>query len=1055
MSASELKQRHKQAGGDSFAWKRAAAILKAKREGASLPPVVWPELWDILRWYAHNRGYDGNSRWARASEETSGLESDSEKEQTARALMNEYKATTMAETIAAYTEHYEREVALWVQEQRKDKIRHFKGLGAAFPREIVIAEVRSILEALKGKLPHVDDTLIRCLLSDGNADVVAWSVIPVQGLQLPKRYQGGLLFGQLVPRFDNRIIGQCPIWYARRAAEMKAAGISEGHALRRAAIEAKLPSKNSPEFLRFRWAMQLANLFGVRPGQTESQPMTAEHRRKLTILAEQQGAFSAGEFKKTVRSITGWTRDNLDQTLLHPDAENALILDPVQRAIRNSPLKEIWPELPPIIQKRLRGKLRRARSVKIGTVRQWAGEMPSFDAILHHHIDRTNTKKGRGKELLTLDALLETEIRIEFPTGRAPYARPVLRQTIDEILNPSDPLSPRHPRESGGCLEQTEHLREAQLCRRLEDQTNNHLVRHRLLILERLLNDLISAPEFASNDKRRISSLTIEVNRDLRNLAGKTAKEIAQDLGIRLGDFKRVAANVEAECQRRGIQITAGLIRKARIAEDLRWTCPYTGQKYELAALIDGAVDKDHVIPHADRQSDSLDSLVITYSAVNKWKGRRTALQFITEEGGKPVPGQPSLSVLPLERYKSFVEALDIRNGHDDDKQRKKRRKQRLLLAVYEEKDFTPRDLTVTSHLVRLGAQVLQRHFLDLPRDERPPTVSIPGSVTAEVRKAWNLLGCLATASPQTAGKTKTEIRGVTHLHHALDACVLGLATHFFPRHGSLWAAMVKAGKVNAEEGPTLWRAMVQRRPSTQEQALLRGTGLYRADPEGRMRLGDLDNSVKDEIRLRLAEKRVVQHLPADMSGVKIEENTRGIAGMDGDRVLLRQLAPRDAKSGIRLAAKKTPERPEKLLGFKPGGGIGKLQKQAGVRVITDNFGVAILDFASDPEERFAIVPWHRVWHRLRELRVKNQGRRVTLIRNGNLIRIRAGNFAGIWRVFSAKNNSSGMALDIGWPDVVRLQNKTEGHKINVLLASLVKGGLEVIPSNLVGTSSS
>ena len=33
--------------------------------------------------------------------------------------------------------------------------------------------------------------------------------------------------------------------------------------------------------------------------------------------------------------------------------------------------------------------------------------------------------------------------------------------------------------------------------------------------------------------------------------------------------------------------------------------------------------------------------------------------------------------------------------------------------------------------LVRLGAQVLQRAF---PKDQRPPVVSLPGSVTGEVR---------------------------------------------------------------------------------------------------------------------------------------------------------------------------------------------------------------------------------------------------------------------------------------------------------------------------------
>ena len=46
----------------------------------------------------------------------------------------------------------------------------------------------------------------------------------------------------------------------------------------------------------------------------------------------------------------------------------------------------------------------------------------------------------------------------------------------------------------------------------------------------------------------------------------------------------------------------------------------------------------------------------------------------------------------------------------------------------------------------------------------------------------------LELANPQVLDengqvKTKTEIRDITHLHHALDACVLGLASHFIPNN--------------------------------------------------------------------------------------------------------------------------------------------------------------------------------------------------------------------------------------------------------------------------------
>ncbi len=199
----------------------------------------------------------------------------------------------------------------------------------------------------------------------------------------------------------------------------------------------------------------------------------------------------------------------------------------------------------------------------------------------------------------------------------------------------------------------------------------------------------------------------------------------------------RVADKLEKafaeESNGKSIRITAGLIRKARIAEDLGWKCPYTGQTYEPKDLVTRRVDKDHIVPRSERASDSLDSLAVTFSAVNKWKGKRTAYQFVEQEQGKPVPDLPNLSIMSLPRYKQFVEDLESYKGHDDDKRRKKKRKELMLLPKYEEKEFTPRDLTQTSQLVRLGAQVLKRTFSDCK--EKPVVISLPGSVTGTVRK--------------------------------------------------------------------------------------------------------------------------------------------------------------------------------------------------------------------------------------------------------------------------------------------------------------------------------
>jgi CRISPR/Cas system Type II protein with McrA/HNH and RuvC-like nuclease domain len=500
-------------------------------------------------------------------------------------------------------------------------------------------------------------------------------------------------------------------------------------------------------------------------------------------------------------------------------------------------------------------------------------------------------------------------------------------------------------------------------------------------------------------------------------------------LGRRLSNHHGVAEKLEKDLEGKTfngqpIQITAGLIRKARIAEDLNWTCPYTGKTYDALNLVSRQVDKDHIIPRSLRPSDSLDSLVVTFAEVNRMKGQRTAWQFVSDMQSQVVEGSPQLSIVSLTRFKQCVEGLESYKGHDDDKRRKKKRKELLLLPNYEEKGFVPRDLTVTSQLVRLGAQIIKKNFAEI--EKQPVVVSLPGSVTGTVRKGWNLLGCLSLAAPQvkeTDGgiKNKTDIRNLTHLHHALDACVLGLASHYLPNNGGLWEVMLK------------------RNPNDHEKALLRTTGYFDFDSQGRFGLTELPEVLKEQIRQRLAEKRVVQHIPADMSGMRVEENTRGLVGIENGRVSLRQQS-RDAKTG-KITIKETEESAAKVIGLQP----GKLAPQKGVRVITDNFGVAILDHAAEGEERFVIIPWHKVWPRIQELKARNAGKEPRILRNGQLVKLTSGKRKGTWRIFSIKNNSSGMALDLGLPD------ELYPSWINSLLKSLLRDGLTVMQTTFTG----
>ena len=986
--------------GCAWPWLLAAQVLKERK------PLTWPELWNILRWYAHNRGYDGNRGWS-ISQESESAEDDTEKLGNARDLMDKHHASSMAETLCA-------ELGLPSDGQKRASRIRVKGvLEAAFPRDIVVAEVGRILHAQFGKLKGVDEHFATTLFSD-------WTVLPCKEIKLPNRYNGGLLFGQLHPRFDNRIISKCPI---------------TGH---------KVPLKNTSEFLRFRWAMILANIRVSSAGQDGLRALSCDERCKLDQQMQERGAMTEGELKKAVREVTCCEIDNLDTMLMHPDAARSLHSDPLRELTTRKNIAPHWATLPPEIQARARGWLRRGKQVTLGSLR---GALTSPDAIAAFDAAQSAAPKtGRGRKKPTGETdPLATVLRLQPEPGRAPYSRPILLQATKEVMTGKD------PRAEGGCLYITDEMRKREQASSVDNQTNNHLVRHRLVILERLTRDVVN--EFAAGDYGRVSQITIEVNRDLRTMSGKTTKERAQEQGARLADFKHTTGFLEEQLADNPAQITAGLIRKVRIAQDLEWKCPYTGKEYGLNDILSGAIDKDHVVPRADRTSDSLDSLVLTFSAVNKMKGRRTALQFISDEASRTVPDTPNLAIYTKDQYEEFVRKLDSRRGHGDDQARKKRRKELMSTLRYEAKEFLPRDLTITSQLVRLGAQALGKLFAGVKTS--PRIISLPGSVTGMARRSWGLLGCLSRANPQAADKTKTEIRDITHLHHALDACVLGMVNTIIPANGAVWSAMIR------------------RKPSLSEWKTLHDTGAFARDNEGGVQMLDVPKDAKDNLGLKLAERRVVQHMPVDMGGLKSDETVwrlMDFADNSPSTLKLKQLFhaknlpelesnaatayiihwKRKGK-GLTAPSKILKETnsywiewdevaKKKLIGLAP----GKLSALKAVKVISENYGIAL-----DPVPE--VIPFHKVWHQLKELKLKNAGKTARVLRNGQIINIPTGRYQGVWRIFSCKANSKALCVDIGKPDVVRYNGPSEGMRINVNLGTLIKDGLTVQDCKLTG----
>lgn len=975
-------------------------------DGATLS---WQEIWHILRWYAHNRGYDGNNRWSRQEEN----EEDTEKEKAAKLLMEKHGTQSMAETVCAV-------LGIDPKLDRISSDRPFKTLNAAFPRKVVREEVLFILHKHVGHLPRLDKSFIESIVQR-ETDSPGWKSIPVPSLQLPKRYVGGLLFGQLVPRFDNRIISTCPI---------------SGE---------KVPNKSTREFLEYRWAMLLANI------KADGKPLSSEQRQAIHEMMLSKGKLTPTELRQQVEEITGTTQTNIRASFeIHPDSKDALILDPVT-ALREKAcqplgakaffeLSMFWPHLPAPVQKRAEGRWRKRRSVNLAWLREQLlreeGSLDALDRAIQNAWDADQAKKK--PQFITRDHLLRKPFTPEFPSGRAPYSRPTMRSVVEFVLS-----TDRHPTEVGGPIYRSPEILQRERERSLSEQTNNHLIRHRLLLLQRLTTDIIK--QYAQGDASRVTDIVIEVARDLQEFSGLTAKTMAAELTKRLSHFKSAVKYLQENAP--DLPLTGSLIRKCRIAMDMNWECPFTGKRFDAIDLP--KMEREHLIPFADRPTNALDAQVLTFDWVNRLKGKRTAMRFILDMAADD-------RFLTPQNYRAFVEKLPLakKATYPDDYRRQASRKKWMILEEYtgSERTFTQGELTQTSHLNRLSQRQLERIFTDPATGDCTVRIhALPGQVTAEARKAWNLLGTLVLACPECRDKTKTEIREITHLHHALDAVTLALIHHYLPGRFP--------GQIENEKG-TLWRALLQRSKSEADIALLLCTGVFkrseRQDKDGSKRrdciLVDLNPSLKNQIAARLAECRVVQHIPADQSGAILELNPWRVWAVNGDpedprtEVLIRQRST-TVENGKRVFEwKEQTERAGKLIGLKP----GKLHKNKAVLVIAENYGLALCE---TPQ----IIPHHKVPERINALRSLNGSRRPTILRKGMLILIHSNppqnhqDYTGVWRIESCKDNKAGAAIDIVRPAYVKPINKVEWSGMNKNIGPFIKAGLEILDLPLTG----
>lgn len=942
-------------------WRLAAQALRDERV------LTAPELWAVLLWYAHNRGYDGNRLWSAGRGEED--KEDTKKIQAAKDAMAQFGTTTMAETVLDIVTD---------GNPTGPALKDYKALNLAFDRLNTMCEAEDILRAHIGKLPGLTEEVVHALMADPKREPDALRAWP----NIPKAYLGGLLAGQIKPRFDNRLAPRCPI---------------DG---------VKTPLKSCEAFLAFRWAELLSHVRVGFMGQP-LRPLAPAELKALDEGVRKTGRYTARDFKKAVRDLVACDHDNLDPLLSGPDTDKDMLV-------------------------RYPGLAQLDATFGIENFRQ--------DEEAQKALRRLSNRLAKGKEVLRddiLPLLVKDKSKKQFdklsaslPSGRAPYSERVMRQAVAEIFTGKD------PRAEGGILYRDATKEDPLPEKDIDRATNNHLVRHRIKILLRLLGDIVH--DYAENNPARIGKLFVEVARDIKDFSGKKKKEIDSEIASFRRSALQAAQKAAEALNCDPAAVTAGLTRKMRIAADLGYTCPYTGKTFDARDISSKTVDLDHILPRSQRTTDAMDALVLTFNAVNRLKGARTARQFIRDCGGQTVQATgPDGQVITLqirteEQYLAAIDKLRCASSIPKEKKLFKLRIDKLkMLTVDEAEGMTQGMLTQTSAIAKLAHRAILGWFKTHGCKPIRP-ILLPGRITKEVRTGYNLLGMLAQfdarltqtftdldGTQKTKVVPKGDMRNLTHMHHAVDAIAILLAGTLITPQNRVWDLIAK------------------RRQTEDEKDFLLQNGPFAWDSHDHLTLQRLAPDVERSIRAALGELRTVRYASKRLGRTVLEETQWRVEKVENGRVFLRQ--------GRGKAAKRTDLSISAVYGLNPPSGNGKLLRNKAVYVGDANYAIALTNPPVVLRERF-------VWRELQALAVKNGGKVPKLLRKGDLIETSDGDKKQVWMVRSIKDNKGTLLLDLTVPyNAEGAKNGVSYWRINIRLLSLLKAGVTFPRYRLTG----
>jgi hypothetical protein len=249
----------------------------------------------------------------------------------------------------------------------------------------------------------------------------------------------------------------------------------------------------------------------------------------------------------------------------------------------------------------------------------------------------------------------------------------------------------------------------------------------------------------------------------------------------------------------------------------------------------------------------------------------------------------------------------------------------------------------------------------------------------------------------------------------------------------------------------------------------LLSTGIFKIDAHQQAHLQDLPQDLRQSISQKLAECRVVQHLPSTMSGLRTEDTVWRVLSHEDKHPSAKRLSRWAKDAGVTIPDQNAPQvllvrrirkggagakaptnllhegrtywwawelvSRNKLIGLRQ---PGKLHKVKGAKQIFENYGVQI-----SPEPQ--VITFRQVHQRL------VQSGKFPVLRKGHLIHVPKGIYQGTWKVSSIKDKKSGVAVDIGSADLVPSSGKGKRQKTNVRLKTLIKDGMTILRHPLTG----